>query len=337
MFRTIFGFFQSIVLIITVLTTSGYFVPRELGCYLRRLDRMGIYNNRTRDSVPQTEFFDLIMDHFSQERDDDRTPKAIMIVYDGARADALINTVDCDESAIFLLQREGGHIYHMYTGGVFLRNQQGTDTAQGFATILTGQWANGPGGHGVLTNSHTKAVEPPLVFQPLLEGSYVDSAAFVVSWNGHFSRANADGVPNANYSNDVALFQELGLTCADDMAQGAMQWSMNPNDDASIATTIGMLEDPNGPGFVVVSLEHVDSAGHRTTFGNHSPAYVEAFRTSERAGLDMINAIRERPTYEQEDWLIMITSDHGGYSFYHGRQFQVARQVFLAVNRDLGW
>ena len=336
MFRTIFGFFQSIVLIITVLTTSGHFVIGELGCYLRRLDRMGIYDNRTRDSVPQTEFFDLIMDQFSQERDDGRTPKAIMIVYDGARADVLVNTRDCDESAIFLLQREGGHIYHMHTGGPF-RNRQGLDTAQGFATILTGRWANGPGGHGVLTNSHTKAMCPPLVFQPLLMQGYVDSAAFVVSWSGHFSRTNAEGVATGNYSNDVALFRALGLTCEEDMSQGAMQWSMNPNDDESIATTIGMLEDPDGPGFVVVSLEHVDSAGHRYGFGNHIPQYIEAFRRSERAGLAMIDAIRARPTYENEDWLIMITSDHGGFSFYHGTQFQVARQVFLAVNRDLGW
>jgi len=329
MFRAIFGFFQSIILVITVLTTSGQWVPSEFGCYLRRLDRLGIFDNRTRDSVPQTEFFDLVMDHFTQDRDDGRTPRAIMIVYDGARADALVNTVDCDESAIFLLQREGGHIYHMHTGGT-LFNQQGVDTAQGFATMLTGRWAGGQSGHGVFTNSHTKPADaPPLIFQPLLEQGLVDSAAFVVSWNGHFTRTNAEGVGTANYSNDVALFDELGLN---------MTWSMNPNDAESVATMVGMLEAPDGPGFSVISLEYMDIAGHRYTFGNHRPEYVQAFRNAERAGLDMINAIRSRPTYEQEDWLIMITSDHGGFSFYHGRQFQVARQVFLAVNRNLpGW
>ncbi|MCL2446011.1 MAG: alkaline phosphatase family protein [Oscillospiraceae bacterium] len=339
MFRTIFGFFQSIILVITLFTTSGQFLPSEFGCYLRRLDRMGIYNNSTRDSVPQTEFYDLILDHFSQERDDGRTPKAIMIVYDGARADALVNTVDSSESAIFQLQREGGHIYHMHTGGPNLRNQQGVDTAQGFATMLTGRWAFGDDGHGVFSNSHTKPADgPPLIFQPLLEGGYVDSAAFIVSWNGHFTRTNADGVGTANYSNDVALFQQLGLTDADDPAQGAMRWSMNPNDAATTASTIEMLEDPDGPGFLVISLEYTDSAGHRYTFGNHRPEYVQAFHNAERAGLDMIEAIRARPTYEQEDWLIMITSDHGGFSHYHGRQFQVTRQVFLAVNRNLpGW
>ncbi|MCL2195938.1 MAG: alkaline phosphatase family protein, partial [Oscillospiraceae bacterium] len=336
MVRTIFGFFQSIVLVITVLTTSGHFLPQDIGCYLRRLDRMGIYDNRTRDSVPQTAFFDLIVDHFAQERNDDRTPRAIMIVHDGARADLLINTVDDEDSAIFMLQREGGHIYHMFTGGPTIRRgRQRTDTGPGFATILTGRWAQGDDGHGVLSNDHTRPADSsPTFFQPLLEGGYVDSAAFVVSWPGHFARTNTAGVPNAVFSDDVALFQALGLTDADDMAQGAMQWSMNPNDDASIATTIGMLEDPEGPGFVVVSLEMVDSEGHRRTFGNHNPYYVQAFRDSERAALDMIETIRARETYEQEDWLIMITSDHGGYSYFHGRQFQVARQVFLAVNRN---
>lgn len=330
MFRTMFGFFQSIILVITVLTTSGQFVPGEIGCYLRRLDRMGIYNNHTRDSVPQTELFDLVIDHFSQERDDNRTPRAIMIVYDGARADALANIENSSNSAIALLQEEGGHIYHMHTGGVFLRNQQGTDTSQGFATILTGRWAGGEGGHGVFNNNYTKATDaPPLVFQPLLEGGYVNSAAFLVSWNGHFTRTDANGVPNANYSNTVALYEQLGLN---------MHWSMNNSDAETTASTINMLQDPDGPGFLVISLEYTDSAGHRYTFGNHRPEYVQAFHNAERAGLDMIEAIRSRPTYEQEDWLIMITSDHGGYSHNHGRQFQVARQVFLAVNRNLpGW
>jgi len=340
--RPIYGFVQSIILVITLLTTSGHFVPNQLGCYLWRLDRMGIYDNRTRDSVPQTELFDLVMDHFQQEREDNRTPRAIMIVYDGARADVLRHTQSSDESGIFALQREGGHVYHMHTGGPCITNrnilfhrgpwwrgQQDTSTAAAFATMLTGRWAIGSDGHGVLGNGYTKPVDsPPLIFQPLLEQNYVNSAAFVVSWNGHFTRTNAEGVPTSNYANDVVLYEELGLN---------MTWSMNPDDDATIATTIGMLENANGPGFVVVSLEHVDSAGHRGGFGDHNLGYIEAFRESERAGLAMIDAIRARPTYDQEDWLIMITSDHGGYSIYHGRQFQVARQVFLAVNRDLGW
>jgi len=323
----IFGFFQSIVMIITVFTTSGQWVGNELGCYLRRLDRMGIYDNRTRDSIPMTEVYNIIYNHFTQERDDGREPRSLLVVYDGARADALVNTVDDEYSAIFRLQREGGRIYHMYAGGP-LFNQQGVDTAQGFASMLTGRWAGGPGGHGVFTNSHTKPAYPPLIFQTLLENDHTNGAAFAVSWNGHFTRTDAEGRGTANYSNDVALYEELGLN---------MQWSMNPNDDETVATTLALLDLAGGPGFIAVSLEHCDIAGHRHGFGNHVPQYIEAFRASERVTYAMIDAIRARPTYDNEDWLILIASDHGGFAYYHGRQFQVARQVFLVSNKPLGF
>ena len=51
----------------------------------------------------------------------------------------------------------------------------------------------------------------------------------------------------------------------------------------------------------------------------------------------MINAIRARPAYDNEDWLIIITSDHGGFATGHGPQFATARQVFIVANKDLGW
>ena len=334
MFRTIFGFFQSIVMIITALFMSGQWVGHEIGCYMRRLDRMGIYDNRTRDSIPITEVHDIVYNHFARERDDGREPRALLVVYDGARADVLVNTVDYENSAIFRLQREGGRIYHMHAGGPMF-NRQGTDTAQGFASMLTGRWAGGRGGHGVFQNSYTKAVYPPLIFQTLLENDHTDGAAFVVSWGGHFTRTNAEGVGTANYSNDVALFQELGLTDADDVTQGAMRWLYHLNDDGSVATTMELLEDADGPGFIALSLEHVDSAGHYAGFGNHVPRYVEAFRESERVTYAMIDAIQARPTYDNEDWLILIASDHGGMGYSHGMQFAVVRQVFLVANQDI--
>jgi len=327
MFRTIFGFFQSIVLIITVLTTSGQFVGNELGCYLRRLDRLQFYNNRTRDSIPMTEVYNIVYNHFAQERDDGREPRSLLVVYDGARADALVNTVNYEQSAIFRLQREGGRIYHMFAGGPF-RNRQGVDTAQGFASMLTGRWAGGAGGHGVFSNSHTKPAQPPLIFQTLLENNLANGAAFIVSWSGHFTRTNAEGVGTANYSRDVELYEELGLN---------MQWQMNDNDDGTVAHALALLDHPAGPGFITVSLEHVDIAGHRYGFGNHRPEYIEAFRESERVTYAMLDAIQARPTYDQEDWLILIASDHGGFSYYHGRHFQVTRQVFLVSNKPLGF
>ena len=335
MFRMIFSFVQSIAVAISLLAYSGAWVG--VGGYLRQLDRMNIYDNRARNSIAQTVVYDIVLDHFMQPRDNGRVPKGIIIVYDGARADTLINTVDYEHSAIFRLQREGGGIYHMFTGGRFPLFQD-TSTGASFATLLTGRWARGPGGHRVLSNSCTKPLDPNLIFNTLLNRSeHVTGAAFVVSWDGHFARTDAEGRGIANYSLDVAYAQQRGFTDANDISQGAMQWSMNGSDAESIAVTMGMLEDLNGPDFIVLSLEYCDIAGHGGGFGNHNPGFIEAFRASERAAYAMIDAIEARATYEDEDWLILITSDHGGMNYYHGAQWEVIRQVFLVSNKDLGF
>jgi hypothetical protein len=45
--------------------------------------------------------------------------------------------------------------------------------------------------------------------------------------------------------------------------------------------------------------------------------------------------VKARPGYAGEDWLLIITSDHGGTHRGHGNQFAETRQVFLASNKRL--
>ena len=47
--------------------------------------------------------------------------------------------------------------------------------------------------------------------------------------------------------------------------------------------------------------------------------------------LESINAIKARPTYETEDWLIIITSDHGGIKRNHGKESIQERMTFAVV------
>jgi len=86
---------------------------------------------------------------------------------------------------------------------------------------------------------------------------------------------------------------------------------------------------------VMCILEHCDHTGHGSGFGNKNPAYIEAFRESERDALLLINAVKARETYADEDWLIIIGSDHGGIGTGHGPQFTVCRQVFIAANKPI--
>ena len=47
----------------------------------------------------------------------------------------------------------------------------------------------------------------------------------------------------------------------------------------------------------------------------------------------LIEAVKARPTYETEDWLILITSDHGGYVRGHGGSTLMERMMFIVTNK----
>lgn len=51
--------------------------------------------------------------------------------------------------------------------------------------------------------------------------------------------------------------------------------------------------------------------------------------------LDILNAIESRPTYAQEDWLIVITTDHGGIGTSHGGQTLEERNTWVVCNKAI--
>ena len=74
---------------------------------------------------------------------------------------------------------------------------------------------------------------------------------------------------------------------------------------------------------------HTDHAGHDTGFSINNPDYIKAFDDIETDGRDIIDAIESRETYDTEDWLIIITSDHGGYNTGHGMLTIQERMTFI--------
>jgi len=45
----------------------------------------------------------------------------------------------------------------------------------------------------------------------------------------------------------------------------------------------------------------------------------------------MIQAVEDRSTYEKEDWLIIVTTDHGGSDFGHGKDIPEHRNIFFIM------
>jgi hypothetical protein len=65
-------------------------------------------------------------------------------------------------------------------------------------------------------------------------------------------------------------------------------------------------------------FDDVDHAGHSDGFSPNVSQYITAIEGVDALLAPIIQAISLRPNYANEDWLILITSDHGGVGTSHG-------------------
>ncbi|HBC9557896.1 TPA: alkaline phosphatase family protein [Escherichia coli] len=72
--------------------------------------------------------------------------------------------------------------------------------------------------------------------------------------------------------------------------------------------------------FIFVHLVGVDDAGHCHGYGINTPAYMEALKNSDTEINKIMTALKSRKKIQDEDWLVLITADHGGArnSTFHG-------------------
>ncbi|MFJ2893290.1 alkaline phosphatase family protein [Streptomyces sp. NPDC087218] len=80
------------------------------------------------------------------------------------------------------------------------------------------------------------------------------------------------------------------------------------NDEGTTAKAADYLAHGN-PDSTFVHLDEVDGAGHST--GSSSAAYLKALNTADAQVGRLLDAVASRPTYAQEDWLVVVTADHG--------------------------
>lgn len=52
-------------------------------------------------------------------------------------------------------------------------------------------------------------------------------------------------------------------------------------------------------------------------------------------GYEILKTIEARSTYAEEDWLILIVTDHGGTEYGHGGQTPFERMTWLACNQKI--
>jgi hypothetical protein len=169
-----------------------------------------------------------------------------------------------------------------------------TLSGPGWATNATGVW---PDKHKVKSNSWgtgTNLTQYP-DFLTRLERARPELSTYAI----------ADWTPLTTNSAGQAIFSDAvqkKVTYDGD----ALGWAAA---DARIATEAAAYLKDTGPDASFVYFGNVDIAGH--SCGAAGACYRTATEQTDKHIATLLNAVRARPTYANEDWTILVTADHG--------------------------
>ncbi|HEY8971577.1 MAG TPA: alkaline phosphatase family protein [Puia sp.] len=255
--------------------------------------------------------------------------KVVFIIADGIPADVLEKA---KVSFPRQIGREEGY-KHAYVGG-----EQGgysqtpTISAVGYNSLLTGTWVNK---HNVWDNDiKDPNYHYPTIFQLLKKADSTKKIAVFSTWQDNRTRLVGESLP------------QTGNIKVDYHADGLELDTVNyPHDNASLY--IHNIDEKvtdqaekcireQGPDLTWLYLEYTDDMGHR--FGD-SPEQKEAVKYVDKQVGRIWSALQYRQQQFKEDWLIIITTDHGRDSINgkgHGGQSERERTTWIVTNaKDL--
>ena len=226
--------------------------------------------------------------------------KLLFIGIDGCRPDALT-------------QAQTPNIDGLINGGIYINdalcsiNGQPTVSGPGWSTMITGVWFDK---HGVSDNSFSGSnfdEYPP--FNVLMEESSQEyhTASFIM-WTPIHTQIFGSTMD----------YNELHSTYDGSVAQGAADYMSIPNLDV-----------------LFLDFDDVDIAGHSYGYSPEANQYINAIENVDEYIGWVIDAMENRPTFQNEDWLVMITSDHGGIDYSHGGQTIEERQIPIILSGSL--
>ncbi|MCX4801317.1 alkaline phosphatase family protein [Streptomyces sp. NBC_01214] len=187
-----------------------------------------------------------------------------------------------------------------------------TSSGPGWSTIATGVW---PDKHGVKDNSFTGknyAAHPDFLTR-------IENAKPALN-----TYAAADWEPIASTDQNGPIFSakvDKRLSLKGDRD------GYRSEDPKIAAAAAAELRDQN-PDAAFVYLGEIDAAGH--SYGAASQQYLDTVARVDALVGQLLTAVKNRPTYAQENWKILVTTDHGHTdSGGHGGSTMQERGTFV--------
>jgi predicted AlkP superfamily pyrophosphatase or phosphodiesterase len=251
--------------------------------------------------------------------------KAVFIIVDGIPADVIEKLPVTKLQAI---AKAGGYS-RSYVGGIKgTYNQTPTISAVGYNSVLTGTWVNK---HNVWDND---IADPnyhyPTIFRILKEQYPGKKTGIFSSWLDNRTKLVGDRFPaTGNISFDYTYD---GLENDTVNYPHDEQREFMSHIDESVAKKAAEVIQTNAPDLSWVYLEYTDDMGH---MHGDSPEFYKAVELSDKRIGYIWQAIQYRQQHFNEDWLIIVTTDHGRDAATgkgHGGQSDRERESWIFTN-----
>ena len=252
-------------------------------------------------------------------------PKVVFVIADGIPADVIerVHTPLLDQIAAL-----GGYGRAYVGGPVGTPAESPTVSATGYMSLLTGTWADK---HGVMENYD---LSPDYhywdIFRLAKNANPALTTGLYSTWTDNRTVLLGDGQEAAGgdkldyvvdgFEKDKSLFSDLA------------ERERIKRIDEKVADAAAMSIREQGPDLAWVYLQYTDDVGH--DFGD-SAEMDAAVEWIDKQVAKIWNAVESRQQSGQEDWLVIVTTDHGrdeATGRDHGGQTERERTTWMVTN-----
>ncbi len=217
------------------------------------------------------------LDELLQTIENSTAPRVMVIGIDGVRSDVAQISASRDESGLARMASEGAWTYDSNVGPISI-------SGPSWSSMLTGVWCDR---HGVMGNGfdnhkldqHLDLIDRVERHDPSLK------TASLVYW---------EPISNLIIGPGIADIQE------------------RYEEDAQVhERAVEILREDIDLDLFFVAYDDPDYAGHVHGFSPDVPEYVDAVKLADDRFAELLEVLDERIS-RGEDWLVIVTSDHGG-------------------------
>lgn len=256
---------------------------------------------------------------------DTRVKKSIVVIVDGIPADLIERTLTPNIDAI---SNVGGYTRAYMGGERGGYSETPTISAVCYTSMITGTWGNK---HNVWNNDLTAPNYNYPTFYKLMRNLKPNSKLAIYStWLDNRTKLVGAEKPETNnfkfdihydgYEQDTVAFPH----------DNKGQYISKIDEKVVEETSKSIRKD--APDFSWVYLQYTDNAGHM--FGDGA-GMIDAIQKADRQVGDIYNAVKYREQYHNEDWMVVIITDHGrdvATGFHHGKQTDRERTIWFSTN-----